>query len=130
MDYNNLTMDAILANILQTACSDLPNFYEKALVDLRFLIERHTQDRYDGEQINNYLLLFYDRSLISYRLQQDDLIYVKYFLFYMLFNAPDRAVLTAKCIKVLFDRSSLEAIYAGIRYYMRKDDPTTCVLIC
>jgi len=123
-------MDNILKEIINNAQSAEQKKYEKALLDLRLIIERHTQNRYSDKEKNNYLLLFYDKNLINYRLHAEDLDEIKYFLFFVLFNFPDRAVLVAKCIKVLFDKNIREAICAAIEIYLKKgDDDTTCELI-
>ena len=122
-------MNDILDDILIKIQSNQQKKFENALLDLRLLIERYTQNRYGEDEIKNYILLFTDRSLINYRLNNEELIQIKYLLFFLLFNFPDRAVLVAKCIKVLFDINVREAICAGIELYMKKDDHATCELI-
>jgi len=122
-------MDNILKDLLSKAQAKKQKEYENALIDLRLIIERCTQNRYSDEGIANYLLLFYDRSLINYKLNNESLIFIKYFLFYALLNFPDRSVLVAKCIKVLYDISIREAICSAIEINLRKDDNTTCELI-
>jgi hypothetical protein len=125
----NSCMDSILIKLVQNAGGDSEKQFVNALLDLRLIIERRTQNRYGDEEVGNYRLLFSDKSLISYRIAFEDLLFAKHFLFYLLFNNSDRAVLAAKCIKVLFDKSSWDAICAGIEYYMQRDDDTTCELI-
>lgn len=122
-------MDNILTSFFNEAQSEDKGTYEPSLSDLRFVIERFTMERYNMNEENDYLKLFYVKSLINYRLDLEKLILVKHFLFYLLLNFPDRAALTGKCIKVLFDRSIYEAIYTAIEVYMEKDDLATCELI-
>lgn len=122
-------MNKIIENIFSKAQSKERVDYETSLLDLRLLIERRTMDRYSNKELSDYLLLFHNADLISYRLNEKELVIIKYFLFYSLFNFPDRAVLIAKCIKVLFDQSLIEAICAAIKLYMVSDDDTTCELI-
>lgn len=122
-------MDGVIQNILSRIESNDKNAFERALADLRLIIERFTQNRYDDKEIPNYLILFNDKTLIEYRLQDKNLKIIKYFLFFILFNFPDRATLTAKCIKVLFDTSIREGVCRAIEIYMEEDDHTTCELI-
>jgi hypothetical protein len=122
-------MDSILLKLIQNAGGEYEKRFVNALLDLRLIVERYTQNRYGEEELGNYQLLFNDKSLLSYRITAEDLLYTKHFLFYLLFNNSDRAVLAAKCIKVLFDKSSWNAILAGIEFYMYRDDHTTCELI-
>ena len=122
-------MDKIIEKILiESQCNERRKF-EHALIDLRFIIERCTMNRYGEEEVSDYFKLFYDKKLTDYRLKNEDLIFIKYFLFFILFNFPDRAVLIAKCIKLLFDKSIREAICSAIEIYMKIDDHATCELI-
>jgi len=122
-------MDNVIKEILIGSQSDKREVFKNSLQDLRLIIERYTQNRYSEDGISNYLLLFCDKSLISYRLKTEDVNYLKHYLFFMILNFPDRAVLIAKCIKVLFDTTIREAICGAIELYMEKDDDTTCELI-
>lgn len=122
-------MDGILQNLLAQIESNDRKQFECALLDLRLIIERFTQNRYEDEETSNYLLLLNDKSLIDYPLSKEELEIIKYFLFFILFNFPDRAVLIAKCIKVLFDKSIREAVCFALEVYMEKDDHATCELM-
>ena len=86
-------------------------------------------NRYSQEEVSDYLGIFYDKSLISYKLENRDLNLLKYFLIYALFNFPDRAFMIAQCIKVLFDTTIRFAICAGLEQFMHDDDITTTELI-
>jgi hypothetical protein len=121
-------MDDALEKLCTGAQSEMSNEFESALFDLRLIIERHNQDRFDEKQTANYLTWLRNKKLIDYRFDQRYLTPIKHFLFFILFNFPDRSVLVAKCIKVLFDKSAWTAICAGIKIYM-KDDDTCCELI-
>jgi len=118
-----------LEQLILMAQSSDRKLFEKALIDLRLTIERYTQNRYSEEDNRNYLRLLSDKKLIDIKLTEKEIISFKYFLFYALFNFPDRSVLVAKCIKVLFDVDAREAICVGIDYYMNKDDYTTHELL-
>lgn len=122
-------MDKKIKHIIKKAISNDQDQIETALLDLRLVIERFTMNRYGDKEIPKYLLLFNDKSLIDYHLNNDKIDFIKYFLVYLLFNFPDRAILTAKCIKVLFDISIREVICTGIEKYLTIDDGTTCELI-
>jgi hypothetical protein len=102
---------------------------EKALSDIRYLIERNTMNRFGESEKLDYLETFYDKALIDYRLNDDNLEVIKYFLIYLLFNFPDRAGLVAKCLKLLFSTEIREALCTAIEFYMTKDDHTTCELM-
>jgi hypothetical protein len=122
-------MDIVINKLLNESQSIIKDQYEKALSDLRFVIERYTMNRFNKKEENDYLKLFYNHDLIHYRIDIQDFDLVKKILIYILFNFPDRAVLTAKCIKALFDHSISEAICNGIETYLKKDDLATCELI-
>jgi hypothetical protein len=80
-------MDNKLEGLIENAQSTDEIIYQNALLDLRLVIERQTQNRYEKEEEDSYWLLFSDKTLITYRLSPKDLIIVKYFLFYVLFPA-------------------------------------------
>ena len=122
-------MNTTIKKILNEAQDIEKIKFERALVDLKFIIERYTMNRYGDSEVKDYLKLFYDKSLVYYKLKKEELTSIKYFLFFILFNFPDRAVLTAKCIKVLFDESVREAICTGIEIYMEREDDVACELI-
>ena len=119
----------MLEELIDNAQSDDQKRFESALLDLRLIIERFTQNRYSEKGVKDYLLLFSNKEFINYRLNSEQLKLVKHFLFFALFNFPDRTVLVAKCIKVLFDTSVREAICVAIKHYMKIDDDATCELI-
>jgi hypothetical protein len=121
-------MDDILQQLIKESQSDNRKSFENSLMDLRFTIERYTEGKYGENYTAAYLGYFRDKSLIEHRFTDENLLLVKHFLFYGLFNYPDRAVLFAKCIKVLYDKSAREAICAGIERYIADDD-ATCELI-
>lgn len=118
-----------LPELLSRAQSTRREEMENALLDLRFLIERATMNRYNTDDEDEYKILFTDQTLLGVKLNADHLVTIRYFLFFLMLNYPDRAVLTAKCIKVLFDTSLREGIINLIRIYMEKDDDATCELI-
>ena len=123
-------MDCILENLLLNIQSADPEKYEPALLDLRLIIERHSMNRYDESELDDYLIIFHDITLIDKKLTNEEFIFLKYFLLYSLFNFPDRATLTAKCIQVLFDETIREAICAAaIEIYMNDNHDATCELI-
>jgi hypothetical protein len=121
-------MDSTLKKLLSDSQSENASIFVNGLSDLRYVIERFTMNRYDKKEEDDYLVAFYDKDLISYKIEKNDLPFIKHFLIFLLFNCPNRAVLTSKCIKVLFDSSIIEAICNGIIIYLY-DDHTTCELI-
>lgn len=122
-------MDKVINEIINSSESKERSRFETALSDLRHLIERYTMNRFSNEEQEDYFNTFYNKSLIDYQLNDEKLMLIKHFLFYALLNFPDRAVLVAKCIKVLFEESSREAICAGIEVYMKINDDATSELI-
>ncbi|OJW36688.1 MAG: hypothetical protein BGO54_12750 [Sphingobacteriales bacterium 46-32] len=123
------TMDDELISLFNRAQSDTYKVHDHALSDLRFLIERFTMNRYSEREREDYLDFFYNKNLIDYRLDSEKLDLIKHFLFFLLFNFPDRAESVAKCVKVLFDPSIYEAICSAIEFYMEKNDLATYELI-
>jgi len=122
-------MDKLLKSLFNKAQSEVYNIHEHALSDLRYVIERFTMDRYSEKERNDYFETFYNKELIDYRLDSEKLDLIKHFLFFLLFNFPDRAESVAKCVKVLFDPSIYEAICSAIEFYMEKNDLATYELI-
>ena len=122
-------MKKILDDIFEMSLSEEQNEFESALSDLRYIIERHTMNRYSESERKDYITLFSNKNLIDYKLKSSDINLVKYFLFYILFNFSDRAIFAARGIKVLFDKSIWEAICNAINIYLEIDDHTTCELV-
>lgn len=122
-------MNPVIKNIIEDAQRTDESNFIPALDDLRLVIERNTMNRYGDADKDEYLKLFHNKHLIHHEISENDLVVIKYFLFFLLFNFPDRAVLAAKCIKVLFDESVRSAICAGIETYLKRDDNATCELI-
>lgn len=124
-----MRMDKLLKSLFNKAQSEVYNIHEHALSDLRYVIERFTMDRYCEKERSDYFDTFYNKELIDYRLDSEKLDLIKHFLFFLLFNFPDRAESVAKCVKVLFDPSIYEAICGAIEFYMEKNDLATYELI-
>lgn len=122
-------MDSIIKHLIFQSESEDENQFEEALTDLRFLIERKVMNRFDESEESDYLKLFYNKKLIDYKIADDDFRLIKQSLVYLLFNFPDRSILIAKCLKVLFDHLIVEALCNGIEVYMRKNDLATSELI-
>lgn len=122
-------MDQMLNQLIQHIQSENRYEFTSALSDLRLVIERFTMNRYEEKEMKDYYNLFGDKRLVDYKMQKDDYFLVKNFLFYALLNFPDRSLLTAKCIKVLFDNSALEAICNSVEFFSTKNDETTYELI-
>ncbi len=122
-------MNHVISLLLEEAQCGNEDVFDKALSDLRFLIERETMNRHGAEDRKEYEQLFFKKELIEYSISQREIDLIKYFLIYLLLNFPDRSLLTAKCLKVFFDQSIEEAICSAIEIYMDKDDSTTCELI-
>ena len=122
-------MDKVLFQLFEYIQSKDEYEFTSSLSDLRLVVERYTMNRYKEEEKRDYEKLFYDKKLLDYRMQNEDFLFVKHFLFYVLLNFPDRSLLTAKCIKVLFDESALEAISNCVELFLIKDDKTTYELI-
>ncbi len=117
-------LKTLFGNVLSVS----PAVYEPALCDLRFVIERHTMGRYSEKEHTDYLLLFYNKNLIETRLENDEVVDIKYFLFYILFAEPRKANLASRCIRVLYDKSITHGICNAIRVYINDVD-TVCQLI-
>jgi hypothetical protein len=97
-----------------------------ALGDLGLLIEKHTLIR---ESIDTYKILLNDESLLYITLDLNDIELITYFLFYMLFNYPDRSWRVAWCLSKCYSKKNIIGLGSGIEFYMNKDDNTTCYLI-
>jgi hypothetical protein len=120
--------DKSLLKKVQEKCQ-LPSVNDEVIYsiqDLELLIERHTQSRY-GEK--DYKIGFYSKGLFSMVLNNEDADIIVYFLFYLLFNFPDRAGYTAHAIKKCYGYNIIEACTCGIKIYMNKDDFATINLI-
>lgn len=125
-----MSKNSLLNEVLIKCKSDNNEEREEGFTDLRFLIERYTQNRYDRSSEEEYKLLFYNLKLLDVRLTEEEFEYIKNFLYYSILNVKDNtSILIAKCIKVTYDYSSIEAICKLIEYYAQVDDITTDVLI-
>src|ERR1700752_1699011 len=111
-------MKKVILDLIGLTQAKDKNVFEKALSDLRYVIDRFTMDRYSVDEEADYSSIFYNKNLVECRLKSEELNYITHYLFFALFNFPDRAVLIAKCIKSLFDISVREAICTAIECYM------------
>lgn len=104
---------------------------ENAFVDIKFLIERYTQNRYDEISRKEYNRLFHDKELLNIVLTDIEYSYIRNFLYYniLLNSKSEISVLIAKCIKVTYEEASENAIINLIDIFMEINDATTHELI-
>ncbi|MBX3256100.1 MAG: hypothetical protein KF862_18330 [Chitinophagaceae bacterium] len=122
-------MDEVIKSLIERIESVNDETSMRALSDLRLVVERFTMNRYEEKEESDYRILFYDKTLIDYRLKEDDYDNIKYFLFYILLNLPGKAFFIAKCIKVLYDETANEAICSAVEVFLRKNDEVTYELL-
>jgi hypothetical protein len=120
--------DKEILEIVRLRCmqEELNNDVQYSIQDLELLIERHTQNRYHEV---DYKILFNTKALFNIVLEKEDADNIVYFLFYLLFNYPDRAAHTAYAIKKCYNYNILEGCYRGIKIYMQSDDFATINLM-
>ena len=114
------------AIILASANIQMSELVAYNIQDLEFLIERHTQNRYNEK---NYDLIFNSKELSNLVLDSNDADLIVYFLFFLLFNFPDRAGHTSLAIKKCYGYDITTGCCNGIKIYVERDDFTTINLL-
>ncbi|MBO9730875.1 MAG: hypothetical protein J7623_19705 [Chitinophaga sp.] len=119
---NHLVLEELFKD---TAASDLAAGRE-AIHYLELLIEKHTTKRLADAAYDE---LFAGRhTLLPLQLTAQDLTNIKYFLFYLLMNYPDRSAATARCLVKCYDKTLVEGACRAIDAYWQQCDETTCHL--
>lgn len=119
---NHLVLEELFND---TTATDLAAGRE-AISYLELLIEKHTTKRLEASAYDE---LFTGRpALLPLLLTPQDLTNIKYFLFYLLMNYPDRSAAAARCLVKCYDKTMLEGACRAIDAYWQQCDETTCYL--